>query len=436
MQQNVSTRVSTSCMTTSFYIRKHKNSNSAAIYIRVNEGRLKQFRFRTGHNLNKDTSWNKNTQSVRANSIEPYDPINLQLRRLKAALEAEYVSAKSKGIPRTKRFYKAVVEQFHYGEGNVSREKKPLTLGDAFQQYIDDAKSNSNGIRIVPNTLKTFTNSLSHIKYLRMHAILLSELDMDWYYEFVERSEQSGRNGALLSLNYISTHVKKIKRVMRYAEDNGHTVNSSYRSTSFKAPQETASEIYLNEEELRKIRELELSAEQYSLALTRDLFMIGAYSGLRVSDYNRLTNDNLNSHNGSEMIEVRCQKTNSVVVIPLHQVAKDILNNYSGGLPPTQNEQVMNRNLKALGELAGIYEEVVIETTRGGRMAAYKKPKHEMIKTHTARRSFCTNAYLSGVDTLDIMALSGHTTETSFLKYIKVTGKERAKRIAEHKFFQ
>jgi len=52
------------------------------------------------------------------------------------------------------------------------------------------------------------------------------------------------------------------------------------------------------------------------------------------------------------------------------------------------------------------------------------------------RRSFCTNAYLSKMDSLDIMALSGHKTEANFLKYIKVTGKERAKRIAEHKFFQ
>ena len=32
--------------------------------------------------------------------------------------------------------------------------------------------------------------------------------------------------------------------------------------------------------------------------------------------------------------------------------------------------------------------------------------------------------------------MSTHKTETNFLKYIKVTGKERAKRIAEHEFFQ
>ena len=423
-------------MTTSYYIREHSNSNSATIYVRVNEGRYKQFRFSTGNDLNKASSWNTNTQSVRTNSIEPYDLINLQLKRFKAYIESEYVLAKSMGIPRSKRFYKSVIDKFQLSEMKVNSDKKLLTLGDAFDLYIGDAQAHKNGVKLAPRTLKTITNSFNHTKYLRMHTILISELNMDWYYEFVERSEQSGRNGEPLSMNYISTHIKKIKRVMGYAEDKGHVVNNSYKSTSFKAPQETASEIYLNEEELRQIRALELSSEQYSFALTRDLFMIGAYSGLRVSDYNRLTNDNLHSHNGSEMLEVRCQKTKSVVVIPIHQVTKTILKKYDGSLPPNQNEQVMNRNLKTLGRLCGIDAEVVVETTKGGRMRAYKRPKYEMIKTHTARRSFCTNAYLSGMDTLDIMALSGHKTEANFLKYIKVSGKERAKRIAEHKFFQ
>jgi len=238
----------------------------------------------------------KNTQSVRTNSIEPFDLINLQLKRLIAFIETQYVFAKSKGIPRSKLFYKSIVEQFQLSEMTVSSETKLLTVGDAFQLYIDEA--NKNGIRLAPMTIRTISYSFNHIKYLRMHTILISELDMDWYYEFIKRSEQSGRNGEPLSMNYISTHIKKIKRVLRYAEDKDHAVNSS--------------EIYLNEEELSQIRALELSHEQHSLALTRDLFMIGAYSGLRVSDYNRLTNDNLHTHNGSEMLEVRCQLFTSI----------------------------------------------------------------------------------------------------------------------------
>ena len=63
-------------MTTSFYIREHSNSNSASIYVRVNEGRYKQFRFATGNDLNKASSWNDNTQSVRTNPIVLYFKIS------------------------------------------------------------------------------------------------------------------------------------------------------------------------------------------------------------------------------------------------------------------------------------------------------------------------------------------------------------------------
>ena len=83
-------------MTTSYYIRKHSNSNSASIYIRINEGRYKQFRFGTGYGLTKDTSWNKNTQSVRTNSIEPYDLINLQLKINKRIIHQLSLSLRNK----------------------------------------------------------------------------------------------------------------------------------------------------------------------------------------------------------------------------------------------------------------------------------------------------------------------------------------------------
>jgi hypothetical protein len=96
----------------------------------------------------------------------------------------------------------------------------------------------------------------------------------------------------------------------------------------------------------------------------------------------------------------------------------------------------MNCGLKVLGRLCGMDEGVLLTTTKGGRIMSCTKPKYEMIKTHTARRSFCTNTYMTKMNTLDIMAMTTHKTEANFLKYIKVSGKERAKRIGEHKFFQ
>lgn len=43
------------------------------------------------------------------------------------------------------------------------------------------------------------------------------------------------------------------------------------------------------------------------------------------------------------------------------------------------------------------------------------------------RRSFCTNLYLAGYPILGICAVSGHKTESEFIKYVKVSRKENAK---------
>ena len=54
-----------------------------------------------------------------------------------------------------------------------------------------------------------------------------------------------------------------------------------------------------------------------------------------------------------------------------------------------------------------------------------------MIGMHTARRAFATNMYKRGVPSIAIMQITGHTTESNFLKYIKVTAEQNAMMIAK-----
>jgi integrase len=172
------------------------------------------------------------------------------------------------------------------------------------------------------------------------------------------------------------------------------------------------------------------------MCLSRDLFLLGCYTGLRVSDYTRLKKEHIVQLEGVDFFEIESKKTGRVVTIPIHPLVQRIIQ-ANGGIPPKrQPEQVINRNIKAIGAMAGIVGPVSIEQTSGGRKVKRSFQKFDLIKTHTARRSFCTNAYKSGLDCLDIMAVSGHTTEANFLKYIKITRQERAKRIAAHSFFQ
>ena len=53
---------------------------------------------------------------------------------------------------------------------------------------------------------------------------------------------------------------------------------------------------------------------------------------------------------------------------------------------------------------------------------------------HTGRRSFATNMYKRRFPTIAIMKLTGHTTESNFLRYIKVTPEENAAMMADEFF--
>ena len=45
------------------------------------------------------------------------------------------------------------------------------------------------------------------------------------------------------------------------------------------------------------------------LEIIRDVFLIGCYTGLRVSDYNSITSDNIIERNGIKFLEVLPTKT-------------------------------------------------------------------------------------------------------------------------------
>lgn len=77
----------------------------------------------------------------------------------------------------------------------------------------------------------------------------------------------------------------------------------------------------------------------------------------------------------------------------------------------------------------------IIETTGGVRQEVTYE-KCDMVTSHTARRSFATNAYRAGIPSLSIMQITGHTTESSFMRYIRVSKEENAIALQEHAFFR
>ena len=63
-------------------------------------------------------------------------------------------------------------------------------------------------------------------------------------------------------------------------------------------------------------------------------------------------------------------------------------------------------------------------------------PKFDLIRSHTARRSFCTNAYLAGMDASKIMTISGHTKLETFLEYVKADHLRKGQMLDGESFFR
>ena len=423
-------------MKTAFFLRS-SSDGQASIYIRITEGRGDQFKFATGHAVLRPDHWNKAKQRVR-NKVEAVgcDEVNVQLDKLQAFVRQANLDAKTKGQRRDRDFYLQVIQDFKRG---VERSSvgQTITIGEAFERFIDHASKHNSpitGSRLSKGTLENYAVTLRQIRHVLMDSTTLDEVDMDWYHDFVSKSEQSGLRGEPLSKNYIGRHIKGVKSVLAAMEEQGHDVHPAYRRKGFKKITEDSTSIWLTMDELKQMEALDLSGHAAGLSLTRDLFLIGCFTGLRVSDLNRLKSAELVTLEGTQCFSFNQKKTGQPVLIPVHPVVHSILDRHNGS-PRPQNDQIINRNLKRLGRLMQLDESIQVDRTVGGEKTKERKSKWMMLTSHCARRSFCTNAILNGADTLTIMAMSGHKTEKTLRCYLKLGPEHYTSRMASSAFF-
>ena len=171
------------------------------------------------------------------------------------------------------------------------------------------------------------------------------------------------------------------------------------------------------------------------MELSRDIFLIGCYTGQRVSDFNGLSSDDIFQIEDNSYFKITQKKTKQVVYCPITKEIQEIMSRYGNKPPPFQRDTIMNQNIKIIGKLLNFNEKTRCESTKGGKRVKEYLSKYEMIHTHTARRSFCTNMYKRGMPMADIMHFSGHKTEREFQKYIRIFGQERTNHIVGQGFF-
>lgn len=301
-------------------------------------------------------------------------------------------------------------------------------------QSINGKRKTKQGTSIANNTIanyKTLKSVLADFEKYKQFKITFDKIDLKFFNDFIYYLEKEKS----YKRNTIQTIVRTFKTFLREALENECHNNTKFTSKKFTAPSEEVTTLYLNNDELDELMHVDLSRDG-RLERVRDLFLVSCYTGLRFSDLQQVKTKNIIADplNPQDLyLKIKQTKTGDPVTIPIDKRLISILSKYDYELPAPISNQKTNQFLKEICEkLESLNETTEIEFTKGGKKVTEQYKKYDLVSSHTARRSFATNAYLSGQQPRNIMAVTGHKTEASFYKYIRVTPMEMARLFKKH----
>lgn len=222
------------------------------------------------------------------------------------------------------------------------------------------------------------------------------------------------------AINTIICKMRTLLTVINKAEKCGliNTTNAGISRYQLPRNKEDDNQIYLTEEELKKLEAVALSGNEEHV---RDIFLLQCQLGQRYSDMMNLNNAIIEE----EQITLVQEKTAKKVIIPLNDTAKRILRKYGNKLPEIRLEYA-NMLLKSIGKKAGIDTVHLIKKQLKGNTTSEKVPKYELLTTHTARRTFVTISLKRGIQPNIIMKITGHTSSKTMERYDKMSAEDVA----------
>lgn len=266
-----------------------------------------------------------------------------------------------------------------------------------------------------------------------LHLSTLSAATLD---RFIDHRAARGFNNTT-----IGRDIHLIRWLLRWCFDNGRyhgNLHTSYTPHLKGANFEHKAVIFLTLDELHRLETTDLPP--YYSAI-RDVFVFCCYTGLRFSDAAALRRSDI--HDG--YIEVVTKKTGKRLRIELNRHSAAILDRYTSDLPPTYlrlttdnplalptvSNQYTNAMLKAIGKLCLIDEPVHVVKYSGNRRIETTVPKHTLLTTHCARRTFVVTALQLGIPIEVITRWTGHSDLKAIKPYVAIVDDLKARNMAK-----
>ena len=415
-----------------YFFLKEPNSNKDTIiyliYYLKHEG--KNFKYSTGQKISPE-DWdpiNRLPKTKRGAAGVKNKHISSVLSNYSSLLDDTVQDFERRNEILTKTELKSI---FDFEFKKKSKDEEIIYFSDFINDFndnhIDQVILKSTNRKLSERTKKGYKTALIGLQKFekKYKKVLLKDLTLNFHSKFMNFLYDEEN----LATNTVGFYIKNLKALAKHADRMGLKINDQVLSSDFFVPEEKSESVYLSIDEIEKLFKKDFS-DRPRFQNVRDWAIISCWTGLRVSDWDKFGG----IENGYiKIIPKKTQYTSGKeVVIPIHWQIQDILD--KRGLPEKVSDVEFNRIFKDVCGDANIDYKVYGSRRNKKSKNRLEKgmiAKNELVSSHTCRRSFATNNYLMGIDTLTIMQVTGHTTEKSFLRYIKVTPDQHAKRLKE-----
>ncbi len=258
-----------------------------------------------------------------------------------------------------------------------------------------------------PSTQKAIRESLTQfVSYLVISGNASLERQ-DLTLDLVRRYEEYLQVKKKLSN---STHGKRMKHLRWFLK----SIDFDVKPIKIRTHQKEI--IALTEDELQKLESIDVGNSS-EMQKAKDLFLLGCYTGLRISDLKRINPTRIIDGRISMMLK----KNSRPVTIPVLPVTSSILARYNQKAPSI-SEQVLNRAIKEVCKDAGIDTTLTVRENKAGIDIDVRYKKFDLITSHTASKTFITTVAPGrfGLTPEEIAAVVGKDLKTLLNHYFKL----------------
>ncbi len=207
-----------------------------------------------------------------------------------------------------------------------------------------------------------------------------------------------------------SSHGKRMKHLRQFL----NTLRLAFDPSKIEIKHYTKPIIHLTMIELKQLENVDVSYDRL-LDKAKDMFLLGCYTALRVSDLKRITPSTIQN----DEIVITTKKTGEHLTIPILPETEKILKKYKNYSPPI-SEPLLNFNIKKVCKEAGITSPIKITTKRGGMKIDTDYPKYKLISSHIAGKTFISLAPERWkMQPHEIAAITGKNIQTLLTHYFK-----------------